>query len=94
MSMVASAKRWTVEEVLLLPDDGNRYEVVDGELLVTPSPGVRHEAASVELFHRLDAYVRREHIGTLFDSARVESCGLQWPFSIDLVDYFSQLPRG
>lgn len=68
MSMVASAKRWTVEEVLLLPDDGNRYEVVDGELLVTPSPDVRHEVASVELFHRLNGYVRREHIGTLFVS--------------------------
>jgi len=68
MSMVASAKRWTVEEVLLLPDDGNRYEVVDGELLVTPSPDVRHELASVELFRRLDAYVRPEHIGTLFVS--------------------------
>ena len=68
MSMVASAKRWTVEDVLRLPDDGNRYEVVDGELLVTPSPELRHEVASIELFRRLDAYVQRERIGTLFVS--------------------------
>jgi len=30
---------WTVEEMwALLPDDGNRYEVIDGELFVTPDP--------------------------------------------------------
>lgn len=34
MHMVASAKRWTVEEVLTLPEDGRRYELIDGVLLV------------------------------------------------------------
>lgn len=29
---------WTVERALALPDDGMRYEVLDGELFVTPSP--------------------------------------------------------
>lgn len=66
MSMVASAKRGTSKRFCCCPDDGNRYEVVDGELLVTPNPDVRHEVASVELFQRLNGYVRREHIGTLF----------------------------
>ena len=36
MGMPNLAKTWTREEVLALPDDGNRYELVDGELLVSP----------------------------------------------------------
>lgn len=34
MRMVAPAKYWTVDEVLALPEDGRRYELVDGVLLV------------------------------------------------------------
>jgi hypothetical protein len=36
---------WTVERVLALPHDGNRYEVVDGELLVSPAPTLLHQRA-------------------------------------------------
>jgi hypothetical protein len=32
---------WTVEQLDRLPDDGNRYEVLDGELFVTPATRVR-----------------------------------------------------
>ncbi len=38
MAMPDTARRYTVEEVLAFPSDGNRYELVDGELLVTPAP--------------------------------------------------------
>ncbi len=38
MGMPETIRRWTREEVLALPDDGNRYELVDGELLISPSP--------------------------------------------------------
>lgn len=40
---------WTVEEVHLLRDDGHRYEVVDGELLVSPAPSYMHQAVVFEL---------------------------------------------
>jgi hypothetical protein len=34
---------WTAEMVRALPDDGHRYEVVHGELLVTPAPRAPHQ---------------------------------------------------
>jgi Uma2 family endonuclease len=49
--------RWTVAKVRGLPDDGNRYEVVDGELLVTPAATWRHQDAVGELYARLRAYL-------------------------------------
>jgi Uma2 family endonuclease len=40
---------WTVEQVRALPDDGRRYEVIDGELFVTPAPSWLHQDAVIEL---------------------------------------------
>ena len=56
MRMATPAKRWTVDEVHAPPDDGSRYEVVDGELLATPAPSWPHGTASKLLFVRLHAY--------------------------------------
>jgi len=39
----------TRDDLAAMPDDGHRYEIVDGALLVTPSPGSRHQAAITEL---------------------------------------------
>jgi hypothetical protein len=36
-----------------MPDDGNRYEIIDGALIVTPSPSMHHQAAVVALVARL-----------------------------------------
>jgi len=38
MGMAHATGGWTAEMVRALPDDGKRYEVIDGELFVTPSP--------------------------------------------------------
>jgi Uma2 family endonuclease len=51
------ARRYSVEEVLAFPPDGNRYEVVHGELLVTPAPSMRHQGAALELIVRVREYV-------------------------------------
>lgn len=56
---------WTAAEVRELPDDGKRYECVDGELLVTPSPRSLHQDAVLELAVALRAYVRRHNLGSL-----------------------------
>lgn len=46
---------WTVDDLELLPDDGLQYELIDGVLLVTPSPVRRHQRAVGELFAVLRA---------------------------------------
>ena len=49
---------WTVDMLHELPDDGKRYEIVDGVLLVSPSPAAPHQRAVGELHVRLHAYVK------------------------------------
>jgi Uma2 family endonuclease len=63
--MLQSAREWTVAEVLAFPADGNRHEVVDGKLLVTPSPAYHHQAAILALVRRLDPFVRSARLGRL-----------------------------
>lgn len=57
MVMPMLKRDWTVDDLLDLPEDGSRYEVVDGELLVTPAPELRHQGASGELYSRLRSYL-------------------------------------
>lgn len=57
MVMPSTARRYTVEEVLAFPADGNRYELVHGELLVTPAPAALHQVIVSDLFFRLQTYL-------------------------------------
>jgi Uma2 family endonuclease len=54
---------WTAAMVRELPDDGKRYEVVGGELLVTPAPSFDHQEAVGCLFVRLRGYLRAHLVG-------------------------------
>ena len=54
----AIGRRWSVEDVWALPDDGNRYETVDGELLVSPAPRWFHQTAAGALHAELRAWLR------------------------------------
>jgi Uma2 family endonuclease len=65
MGMPLASHRWTPSQVLALPADGNRYECIDGELLVTPSPRLLHQRALRALYDALGDYVRREALGEL-----------------------------
>jgi len=49
MGMALTVPRYTVADLDLLPDDGNRYEVLAGTLLVTPSPGSAHQGVAAGL---------------------------------------------
>jgi Uma2 family endonuclease len=65
MRMPTLRRRWTADDLLELPDDGRRYEVIDGELFVTPSPSWTHQEAVLELSRILGNYLRRESVGHL-----------------------------
>jgi Uma2 family endonuclease len=49
--------------VRALPDDGNRYEVIAGELFVTPAPSFDHQAAVLRLLMRVVPFVDAHHLG-------------------------------
>jgi Uma2 family endonuclease len=66
--MATDSATWTVAQRDRLPDDGNKYEVVDGELFVTPAPLIRHELIVRELRRLLDPYVLEHALGAEFDS--------------------------
>ncbi|HLB53549.1 MAG TPA: Uma2 family endonuclease [Gemmatimonadales bacterium] len=58
MPMAVTARRFTVDEVLAWPDDGNRYELVDGVLLVTPAPIPLHQVVAARLTVALEKRIR------------------------------------
>jgi Uma2 family endonuclease len=62
MAMPATA-RWTAEMVRALPNDGKRYEVIDGELFVTPSPSWRHQDAVLGMARVLHPYLNTHGVG-------------------------------
>src|SRR5439155_26487170 len=59
---------WTAEMVRALPDDGNKYEVVYGDLLVTPAPRMWHEVVESRLRHAIADYLRVEPLGIALGS--------------------------
>jgi Uma2 family endonuclease len=55
----------TYEDYAALPDEGKRYELHEGELSVTPSPGTRHQQTLVNLTVVLAPHVKAQRLGTL-----------------------------
>jgi Uma2 family endonuclease len=51
---VHSSDPFTVDDLEGMPDDGRRYELVDGELLVRPAPGLPHQTVGMRLWRLLD----------------------------------------
>jgi Uma2 family endonuclease len=51
-----------------LPDDGRRYELHQGELSVTPSPGTRHQLVKLNLVLILSRHIRAYRLGVLLDA--------------------------
>ena len=54
------------DDFLNLPDDGNRYEILEGFLYVTPSPTTKHQRISRNLGFALYDFVRKHELGEIF----------------------------
>src|SRR5437764_4790544 len=64
-------RHWTLEQFYRERDagpPGMRYELVDGELLMTPSPHWSHQRIALELTVVLRAYVKQHDLGEVFVS--------------------------
>jgi Uma2 family endonuclease len=57
---------WTYDEYARLPDDGDRYEVIRGQVVVTPGPSPRHQWVLKKLYRQVDEYVERHRLGLVF----------------------------
>jgi Uma2 family endonuclease len=58
-------RRWTYEEYYKLDDD-QRYEIIDGNLIMAPAPDTWHQDWARNLFRVLDAHVRKHKLGKVF----------------------------
>ena len=74
---MAAPLYYTADMVRALPDDGNIYEVVHGELLVSPAPRLWHEEVAARLSETVRAYLRRHPIGLAIGSRSDLSWGLK-----------------
>jgi Uma2 family endonuclease len=66
--MAMAVTYYTADMVRSLPDDGNRYEVVRGELLVTPAPRLWHQEVVFRIARALEEHTRRVGIGHVLQS--------------------------
>ncbi|MEL6903013.1 MAG: Uma2 family endonuclease, partial [Cyanobacteria bacterium J06606_4] len=71
--MIANPIRWTVRDLTAMPDDGGwkRYELIDGELLVTRAPHIRHQGAGGNIHVELTIWSRKTGIGQAFEAPGV-----------------------
>jgi Uma2 family endonuclease len=56
-------RRWTYEEFAKLPDDGNRYEIIAGDLYVTPAPRTLHQRVVTKITALLETFVTQHDLG-------------------------------
>ncbi len=66
--MATTTRRLTIEDLELLPEEhkGDRQELIDGELVVTPVPTIRHQVVSMNLTRSLDQHARPRNLGMVF----------------------------
>lgn len=64
--MSVAIRPFTYEDLLDLPDDGNKYEIIGGELFVTAAPAEPHQWASTQLVSRLHIHVTTNKLGRVY----------------------------
>ncbi|MBF0506864.1 MAG: Uma2 family endonuclease [Nitrospirae bacterium] len=65
MTATVEKKRFTYEDYLKTPDD-RRYELIEGELIMTPSPVPNHQRISRKIALILEKFVSENSLGEIF----------------------------
>ena len=68
---IASELRLTNADLEAMPEDGNRYEVIDGELYVSSAPGYIHQSILVNIVAAFLDYLRLHPIGRILPGVGV-----------------------
>jgi Uma2 family endonuclease len=55
----------TVDDLEAMPEDGNRYEVIEGELFVSCAPGLTHQIVTSNIIHILRDYLDEHPLGAI-----------------------------
>jgi Uma2 family endonuclease len=71
MHMSQQQKYWVAEDLDRMPDDGQRYEIIDGELFVTPAPANLHQRAILHVAMLLHPYAHACGLDLLFAPSAV-----------------------
>ena len=64
--MIATLRPLSYDDLLDMPDDGQRYEIINGELIVTPAPTSAHQRVLAQLFRMLDDHAHVTGAGEVF----------------------------
>lgn len=64
-NLIGTGGGLTYADYCALPDDGRRYEILDGELFVSPSPIRIHQRIVLNLLLILDPYIRQNRLGEI-----------------------------
>ena len=65
---VSNKSRWTDHDLMALPREGRKYELLDNQLLMSPV-SLTHSVTCVRLVVLLSNHVQRQHLGEVFDSS-------------------------
>lgn len=76
---------WTYEDYAALPEDGRRYEIVNGVLIMAPAPTPSHQSISLRLSHYLLIHVELVGLGRVFPGPVDVELGRKNVFQPDVV---------
>lgn len=72
MAMPLVVPRYTLQDLDAIPDDGARYELLDGVLLVTPAPGPLHQLVVSRIHAALSGYLDSGNTARIFSPGVLE----------------------
>lgn len=76
---------WTYDDYAALPDDGHRYEIVNGVLLMTPPPTPAHQSITMRISYYLFSHVELAGLGRVFAAPIAVELAPENTFEPDIV---------